>query len=444
VIGNSNQQSLYNNPTYNLRVPNLQQAFISLQALSTNKKAVEKLMGFETKVVAIEDTGAVRQADSATKVVRFEQGITQIVHLPMEETKARYFKSVEGNLLLSENGTERRIPFRLTNIPLPVGQRVFGTASLAYIQTPRDAISDGSFRTLSSASTQPLLKAFPPYRPEPAPLQLPWRLLLTQGVENSFPLYATGSASPLFQCTIVPTIGADGEISGKITLKKQGASPFRGEFRMWDQEPSLFVLPTSLGTKEGKRLVLKLNLFLAFDNSNADYEEVAIPLSPFPTDGRRRGATIEGTLMANDTPLPRAGLTVEMLPIDERGKSATRLRKIRLVTNNHGRWMLGNNAPGAYRIRVLNIMPRRPDMVPNSDFNEFMKRRFGLERFNVENATLERVELQPGRRVILPTWRFTQTTGAQYGFELPNRNAISRSQSFSPRGGFGSDSVLGQ
>ncbi len=91
VIGNSNQQNLYNNPIYNLRVPKLQQVFISLQALSTNKKALEKIVGFETAVRATEDTGTVRQGDSATKVVRFEQGITQIVHLSVEDTDARYF-----------------------------------------------------------------------------------------------------------------------------------------------------------------------------------------------------------------------------------------------------------------------------------------------------------------------------------------------------------------
>ncbi len=427
VIGTTYQQNIYNNRATDAPLPPMEQFFVSMQALSPSPKSVQRIKGFDVAIRAVDSAGTRHVGQGTTKVVRFTQGVAQIIQFPAPNPKANKV-TLDGDLLLDNKGKEQRLPFHLEMIPLPTQKHAFGTVSLATL-TPEQAkqfpvIPDTkSLPVLSEAMAENLAPLFPPHKAEVAPLQLPWRILLMPAVENRFEVYLPQEGKPAsqatVQCVVKPSLLADGEITGDISFKRGSGAVAHQKFTVWEDEPHLFLLPRALWDSPNRPIAMRLHLFMDFQNTASSADELPTPMSPFPTSESKRGATLEGTLKVGDTPLDRTIITVEIMPLNENGTSQTLARRVRIFTGKGGRWTIGNFAPGTYRIRLVLLYPQRSDLLPVSRLDAYLERRYGIAKFDIENASHTDVILRSGSRVTLRPWRIVPTTGEGFQLEQP-------------------------
>lgn len=438
VIGTNYQQNIYNNRQFSNSIPPppLEQFFLSMQVLTSSKTALQNLKGFDIAIQATDNTGKLYVGQDATKVVRFKEGIAQIVRFPAPASGANRL-SVRGDLLLTKNGKVVRLPYQLETIPLPTEKHIFGTVALATL-TPEQlaqippAPDASQISLVNDATSEDLQRLFPPYKPEPTPLQIPWRILLQPTCVNRMDIYlpkeSQGGAETKVECTIKPFLFPDGEISGEITFQRGGKTAPPQKFRVWDDEPYYLLLPRSLWENSQRPLAMRLHLFLDLQNAPTNPEDLPIPLSPFPAKENQRGATLEGTVSVGDFPLERTIVSIEVMPLNAEGASQSLARKVRIVTGKKGKWVLANFAPGSYRVRLSYFFPQRSELLPTSTIETYFQRRFGVGKYTIQNATQADVLLRPGGRVHLKPWRIVPTAGEEFHNEQPHLTMGPKSQ----------------
>jgi hypothetical protein len=427
IVGTTFDQNLYSNKYVRSRGVPLEQLLLAIQVLSPSVSAQRRIKTFMTPLTAVDDTGKRLEAEEIRDPVLFDGGMAQAVRLPAPDEKARLLASLEGTLILQEgeNGKEQRLTFRLQNIPLPVEQHIFGTVGLGYLSAEEErripVVPDGGFPMVRGEAAEALRHRFPPHTPEPSPLKVPWRLLLTQGIENAFltplPGKIRGGTLSALPCFLKPELDSDGEIRAELRVQLKNGSSVRSTFRFWDSEANVILLPSAASEIPGRRVAMRLYLFLSYRNSGPATGDEYIPMAPFTAKGRERGSVISGAVCVGDEALKWGGVAIDVTPIDATGHSTESRRRILVRLDAKGRWRVGNLAPGLYRFRLGKISPYRPDILPTRPLPEYFARRYGNMRFDVENLEQDKIEVRPGSIIALRPWRLTPTQGEGFPFE---------------------------
>lgn len=448
VIGPGQQQSFYE-PKRHEPVPERMRGIqISLQVMSANPAALQRVADFAVHLTAVDNTGQHIMhpgKPDISRIIAFPNGLARIVWLPAPAPEARYLKVVQGEIEIAArpvrhvlhqernhtngpayveatvdekappavDGSVHRVPFRIENVPLPVNQLLYGGAAATY-DTPAAvrngpqtaALSEQGLRLVTGTEVDVWHRRMPPYTPEPSPIHQPTHMVFAPDLPNRFlvPLPDLGGRSRALECSVNPHVGPDGEIAVQLTARRADRSekPLTTSFRMWDNEPiTVFVPETSGGGDRfaARPIVLWLHLYLQMPPP--DLNHIAEQLSPFPALLGERGGELVGQVRVASQPFPHGHMRLQMSRLDL--APSTQHPVTRLVPlDRYGMWRLANCAPGRYAIRVLQIEPNRSPLTLASPWQDYLRRHYGIGEEAWKNAAQDNVVIRPGAQVVLP------------------------------------------
>ncbi len=407
VIGTMSNQNLLSE----VDIP-LDQVILSLQVMALTERAEKALKGFGESITAVDSQGKSLTTQENKAPVPFPKGLGQLFRLSAPDKKADTLRTVSGEVVLkTKSGTSKKLPFQIKNVFLPLQRHCYGTAALGYLsdeQTKHFTKPQNSTEAASLTSPYAVLvkNPFPPYAPEPDPINQPTRLILSQSYPNEFTLHlpkeAKGESKEVVNCILSIKEAKNGVIEGTFSLTKQGGKEqMESPFRVWDGEPGLFLLPT-FPHHQGKPLALRLHLFSHF------YQDVPpisdfIPNAPFTLPTGQRGALVSGQTLVEDAPLPGGRLRLTITPQNPSGKA----QGVTLLFGESGKWQLGNFPPGIYQVQLTFLEIRRR-VSNNQTPEEYIRYRYGLKQLKIENQTQDGIEIRPGGVIHLKPFRIVE------------------------------------
>lgn len=407
VIGTLNGQNLLGgNDTL------LEQVILSVQIMALNDEAEKALKGFGERLTAEDDTKQRLETVETKAPVRFKRGLGQIFRLAAPNPKAKRLLNVTGEIVLKTgSGRSETLPFQINNVFLPLTRHYFGAAALGYLSEEdvkrfAQPQEPSGFPFLNSPEAALHKQAFPPYAPEPSPLQLPSRVMLSTLFPNEMSLHLPAdrgkSAPNALNVSLRIQPENEGAIDGFIKASFKGGDAKESRFRAWDGEPALFVLP-GFAPRQGKLLVLRLHLFTRL-NAERGLTSDYVPPAPFPLKEGQRGALVSAQILAGRAPVPGGSLRVSIKPQDKSVKP----ERVTLFFDENGEWKLGNFAPGVYDFRLDFLDVRRNRIYSRMSPEDYLPYRYGFKQVKIENRVQTGVEVRPGGLVRLKPFRLME------------------------------------
>ncbi|MCX6381386.1 MAG: hypothetical protein NT023_18240 [Armatimonadetes bacterium] len=408
VIGTSAGQNLLSDSN-----ALLEQVILSIQVMALSDRAERSLTKIGAQLTAEDDQGKHLDTAQTKAPVRFHRGLGQLFELTAPTPNAKRLLSVSGEIVLrTEKGESSTLPFHLKNVFLPLMRHYYGTAALGYLleEEAKQFVqpqNTSDFPYINSPEAVLFKKPFPPYSPEPAPVQLPTRVILSRTFPNELILHLPpekGVGSKQFlNCTLRVQAENEGAIDGTITLSLPGSSEVKeSRFRVWTGEAGLLLLP-DFAPRSGKRLGLRLHL-LSHPNQESNRPADYIPSAPFALKPGQRGALVSGQIMVGKAPVPGGRMRLEITPRD----LTIKRQNVVLFFGESGEWQLGNFAPGVYRFHLDFLDVRHLRTSDMTLPEEYLRYRYGFHQIKIENQTQQDVEVRPGGVIRLKPFRLVE------------------------------------
>lgn len=390
--------------------PGFVRGSVSLQIMCTDKALLEQVSDFAAHLTYTDDRNRRYDSPFAGPVQAFENGQARIVYLPRTPRDLRYLKRIEGDIVLKPaSGTgkqkERRIPFLIENVPLPVENHLFGVAAAAYLPSEyhslaRSAEKQGDLLLVRDSAARRATTLFPPFKPDPHPLKLPNRLLMQPEASNKFQVPLPGGTQFL-SCTLKPVFAQDGEIRTFCRLEGSlpGSPALQASFSLWDNEPVVLLFPERAlfpNASGNRQMALRLHCYLQL---LSDW----LPMSsPFPATTGERGASITGQALVRSEPVRRGTIRLKIERLDGDALMAREPMEVEPFLDEEGRFRLTNFSPGLYRIEAIGVTPYRSRVVETSAPQEHLCRRYGLKNPVFLEAQRNNLLVRGGAEVVLP------------------------------------------
>ncbi len=422
VIGNSGQQRLKLNIPQNLQRDTLQNFQISLQIMSSDVNALDKVKDFGIHLTAVDDTGkkCITNPDGIYPIVTFTTGRARIVSLSSPSPTAKFLKEVKGEIILNADGDndsssssspEKSLSFVLHNIPLPVTNHIYSDVDAIIVPLSKSSSTRlakfGEGDQLSApASLTNFANEFPDFPVPSGPLNLPTHLILQDGVRANYTLYVqSGKLRREIRCSLLPHSDIDGEIhldaifsAASNTDKKTGRT-----FKAWLDEPCILSFPAEslIGSSgESKQILVRFRFTMYTEgNSPQPHSQAAMT---FQAVAGERGAVLEGSVHMKGYS-PGYGsikmIVQKLTPIN----SQSIPKEMSILLDRNGKFKLANTAPGTYRIRITGYEPILTPFVKYVRWDGYIKRRFGINHPVWENETQE-LTLHAGGYSSLSAW----------------------------------------
>jgi hypothetical protein len=293
--------------------------------------------------------------------------------------QATLLRSIEGAIIAYGPGGRlpQAWPFKITNVPLPTHQRLFGEIRPRWLNRPAVVHLGSTAQVLTGSASEEASSAA---EAEQTSTTLPYlRLVLPCGQPTSLTPILPGGSQVL---TIVARPLADGNISiGGVCGTRSW------HVTIWDREPITLALPRS---PDGRRLGLQMNL------SRTD-EPLLLPAARpiFPAEGDIPAGSLAISIRVGQRPVGPA-----MLPFGirrARGGSWSEERRTSAPVRANGQAIIGNLAAGRYRV-VLDPDGMSPvGATEGVNARQYLSRRYGAVAGSWHGTTQE-VIIEPGRR----------------------------------------------
>lgn len=406
--------NLYSNRPITLPRPTLYNCAVSLQIMTRDADALQRVSEFATHLVYVDDRNRRHESRDSGPVQPFENGLARIVSIKRASPESRYLKYIEGQIALkpaddaSAANAVEKITFRIENIPLPVENHLYGVAAAAYLPSGMATAAklSGTVTELRGTKIRAVDSLFPPFTPEPNPLGVPNRLIILSDAPNRFLIHLPDSGRAL-RCTLKTTLRPDGEIATawQIEPASGGAPPLQRQVTLWDNEPLVLLcseralFPNEPGNRT---LALRLHLYTQLPL------EWIPATSPFPASKGEHGGTIIGDIRVGEEPVRFGTARLELERTDGGVHSHKGAVQIETLLDGEGRFCVANSSPGLYRVRVIEVTPYRSDVVALSAPRDYLCRRYGLREPILPNALQDKVQVRSGAEARLAPFVITE------------------------------------
>lgn len=380
---------------------------IALQLLSRDPQAVKQSKLIRESLRAIDNTGKILHALPPQRE-RMERsdltngGVRYVYLMEAPAPSAQFLTRLEGEIQMTDSSS--RIPFRLSNIPLPNHPRLFGQAAPRVLSS---RVADGLPPQMFVAYGQRVDDLSRDSTPAPEasffPLQqllIPDKLPVPLGVptpEGPTMLRLTSHSGPM------------GSIDVGIGLANAGSEGSAGRAmwkgRIWEGDTLLVVLPVQ---KNEPRKAVALRI----------HRDVIPPLEAandappiFPASQGLPGGAISTGVRVGNQPFGRGSLRVRVW--QREGNRWSEPEDAIVGLSSTGEFILANLQPGEYRMeRVLTTLtPLLPRGERLDSLDRYIKFRFGLQNGTWEGQTVERIVVRGGQTTHVPPLRYTSGSG---------------------------------
>lgn len=336
-------------------------------------------------VKALDNTGRAlgqsRKSDDIGNPITFPGGCVWYVRMQAPANDASTLKSVVGRLLVRrESGNEQPYDFRIEDIPLPNGPRLFGRIAARSLSPARLSRLDNSLTVGAGSGATELVRDSEPVRlPSNYAVQylilgpgLPSRLRIPTPVEGE-------------EVGIQANIGPMGVIDLKLSHRSR---TWHG--KVWDGESVFVVLPAARGMSR-RAFVLRLSRSPNQSDSAGD----AVPLFP-PVDGSP-GGSIATRVCVGAKSFGKGFLRVQVSRKD--GSRWGEPRSAIVQVQEPGDFILTNLAAGEYRIShpASGLIPALSTREQPATLEDYLNYRFGVRGGSWSGESIDRVEVRAGQ-----------------------------------------------
>jgi hypothetical protein len=378
---------------------------ISIQLLSRDPQAVRQSRLLRGSLRAIDNTGKILRAfpperESMERNELTNGGVRYSYVMEAPAPSAQYLTRLEGEIQILDSYS--RIPFRLTNIPLPNCPRLFGQAAPRVLSAKAAAglpsqmivVSGPKVDALSRESTPaPEASFFPPQQ-----LLMPDKLPVSMGVptpEGPVWLQLTSRLGPMGSIHISLRI-AQSEYSPKMMEEEN----WKG--RIWEGDTLFIVLPAR---KNEPRKAVALRIHRDILPPIATINDAPPPLFP-ASRGMPGGAITTGVIVGNQ-PFGPGSMKIRLW--QRVGNRWSEPQDTFVVLSNNGEFILANLQPGEYRMeRILDTLtPLLPRGEKLDSLERYLQFRYGLRNGAWEGQIVEHIIVRGGQTTKVPPLRYT-------------------------------------
>jgi len=372
---------------------------VVFQVVSARPKAERRCELDISSIQAQDDTGqrlrAIRRLLSPTT---FAHGWYDAILLQAPAPSARTLTSVEGTLrVTAASGQILRRPFRLTNVPLPRGQRLYGRVAPRILPEKHARRLPPGLVVLTGAKAEAVLRASTP-APIPASLP-PQTLVLAPETPARLRVPTPADATAL---TLNARQGPYGSIPLQVAQNRPGdggMTPWQGD--VWDDEPFAIVLaPEGAGRA---RQVVAMRLSRTMESI---YQTLTAP-PIFPAQSGHPGGAISSSVRVGEERFGAGTLNVRLW--QRVGSGWSNPQEITVPLQTDGTFVLPNVEPGEYRMErpKESLKPLQFPAEPTAPVEVYIKARFGATGGAWHGERVEHLRVYPGQRTEVPPlwWR---------------------------------------
>jgi hypothetical protein len=356
-----------------------------------------------TSLKAVDDTGralnAVPSADNTSKPIALPNCAVQMAALEEPDVQSRTLQSLSGTLVETDsNGTTRRIPFTLTNLPLPVGKRMFGKMTPGKIEIAKAKhLPDGLTVILGLEAERLSTQAQPCTEYSALPEQ---QLVIAPGLPTKIG---------------IPEEQGDSRIVLKVTAAPMGMMQIemRDREHTWkgkafDCEPILIVRPKETRGKTRKVVMIRLSRDTSYQRNMP-----SAPLSFIPPPGQAGGAIMSGVVVQG-RPFGEGFTLIKMWRYEEKGVSPPKV--LRVPISADGTYTLPNVSPGRYRMErfAKDLIPVLPYDETPGPIEEFLLHRFDAAEGRWTGETVDDIVVRSGQRTTVPPLQWLPSAASRY------------------------------
>lgn len=314
----------------------------------------------------------------------FAHGWYEVVMLEPPADSAQTLARLGGAILIKDrSGKWIRRPFRLTNVPLPSGSRVFGRLASRLLSEEMARSVPPGLTVLTGRAAEEAVQ-----RSRPAPLSMPLppqRFLVTEGLPARMRVPTPLDSTAL---TVNARVGPYG--SFPLTLRADGSGS-RWQGKVWEGEPFVIALPQER-SKERRAVVVSLS-------------RTAIPLRPpfsigpiFPARSGRPGGAIATEVRVGDQRFGGGMMEVRLRKRTESGWSEP--QRVMVPLRMDGTFVLPNVEPGEYRMErpAQTLRPFLTEGEAPPPLDAYLKERFNIGNGAWHREVLEGIVVRPGQK----------------------------------------------
>jgi len=413
---------------------------VSLQVMSVRHDLHNISIDARSKVYAQDDTGQ-KLVGSYLSNFRFPGGIGALFELPAPSPSARLLTYFAGTLMLSsllqeEKLAERyesrlyptlsqinphpepppqppaqRVPFRISNVPLPIATHIFGLLSARLLPDSQLGMLGRrpNLVCLTRAQAAAWRKLFPPFVADPGPFHLPNHLILAPGMDGRFVAPVGGQENVLLDCTLNASLARYGLLPTTLRFALAGrpARVWQGRFDFWDHEPVIFLMPPQW-SPPGQRLAIWMELYLDMPPPTAN------PIPPgecihLTVPAGQLGGGLAGRVLLEGAPVALGVVEVSLACIE--GAAKGQEDDVWLPLDREGRWFLQGLYPGRYEVQLRKVQPYlSPFGMPgNFRWSDYARLHNGIQRGAWQRAQQGPIVVVAGSMTILQDWNYLPT-----------------------------------
>ncbi len=399
--------TLYENALLREMRPPLSRISLSIQVMAASREAIQPIRDFASQLAVTDNKGGKQESLEASRMAEFIQGKARLIVLPPPTKEATYYTKVEGTIILrQEDGTEKQIPFTITNVPLPSQNHLFGLAAanlvtLSAEQSRFDAEGKGIIQGEPAYAFE---EKFPPFTPETGLLKQPNRLILVPDLVNRFPLaLPTPNGEISLLCTLTHHPEPESRNPMTIRLEALGnpAKPLEWKFEAYENEPIILTfamghfLP-NFNQTAGIRL-------LVFTRPTV---ETLPTISPLRADPKTKSGSLVMTAKVGDRPLRYGKAKIEIV---YRNGDKTQSGDAIVNLDEDGIGRIHNLPPGNYEVVLKELLPFHNNLTPQPDGLPAIMRRYHLNQPKLTAQIQKSLTLAPGGQMTLQPWRVVES-----------------------------------